>query len=93
MSKICIDDKFTTEQIELIPNRPVEGEVYTIRRKLLTRNGPAYLLNEITNPTLYDPVFDGTFEPSFSTIRFQDADEELSELTIEEILEDWLVVA
>lgn len=93
MSKICVDDKFTPEQIELIPNRPVEGETYTIRKKLLTRNGHAYLLNEITNPPLYDDLLDGTFEPSFSIIRFQDQEEELSELTVEEILEDGLVVA
>lgn len=93
MSKICIDSNFTDDQKELIPNLPIEGETYTVRKKLLTRNGPAFLLNEITNPPLHDPVFDGVFEPSFSVIRFQNQEEEVGTMSIEEVLDEGLIVA
>lgn len=67
---ICINDKFRPEQIILIPNRPVEGKVYTIRDLFTTRNGRAIHLEQISNPHLDHPSGLGTFEPSFSVDRF-----------------------
>lgn len=70
-SVICINDKFDTELVSLIPNRPVENKLYTVRDSLLTRNGKAVHLEEITNPSLYDKIHNGFFEPSFHVKRFR----------------------
>jgi hypothetical protein len=85
---ICIDDKFKPEQIALIPNRPVEDKIYTIRDIFTTRNGRAVHLEQITNPHLEHPSGLGTFEPSFSVDRFVtllDADVEVEEEVLEEL--------
>jgi len=70
-SVVCIDDKFDIKQMSLIPNRPVLNEVYIVRDTLLTRNGKAIHLEEITNPPLHDQFHDGSFEPSFHIRRFR----------------------
>ena len=67
---ICINDKFQAEQIALIPNRPVEEKMYTIRDVFTTRNGRALHLDQIKNPHLEHPSGLGSFEPSFSVDRF-----------------------
>ena len=67
---VCINDKFQSEQIALIPNRPVEEKMYTIRDVFTTRNGRALHLDQITNPHLEHPSGLGSFEPSFSVDRF-----------------------
>jgi len=67
---ICVNDKFQPEQIVLIPNRPVQDKMYTIRDVFSTRNGRALHLDQITNPHLEHPSGLGTFEPSFSVDRF-----------------------
>ena len=77
---ICIDDKFDTNLVSFIPNKPVLDKVYTIRDVLLTRNGKALHLEEITNPPLYDSVHNGTFEPSFHIRRFRKLIEDNLEL-------------
>lgn len=88
---VCIDDKFTPEQVALIPNRPVEGSVYTVRDVFTTRMGQAIHLEELRNPSLDHPSGLGTFEPSFSIDRFQPllTDEEETEIAeaIKETLE------
>lgn len=67
---ICIDDKFTEEQIALIPNRPIEDKVYTIREAFPVRGGKdAVRLEEIINPQIPEGTF--TFEPSFNATRFR----------------------
>ena len=71
---ICINDEFEDRFLRLVPNTPTEGEIYTIRKKLVTRNGPAYLLKEIVNP-LIDLNEEFKFEPSFHIDRFRDLDE------------------
>ncbi len=71
---ICINDEFEDRFLRLVPNTPIEGEIYTIRKKLVTRNGPAYLLKEIVNP-LIDLNEEFKFEPSFHIDRFRDLDE------------------
>ncbi len=68
---VCIDDNFMPEQILLIPNRPVEDKIYTIRDIFSTRMGQAVHLEEIANPPLEHPSGLGTFEPSFSVDRFR----------------------
>lgn len=75
MDIICINDKFTPEQIADIPNRPVRDKIYTIRDVIKSANGIGLLLNEIHNPQNGWTVRDGmkfTFEPNFNINRFTD---------------------
>jgi hypothetical protein len=81
---ICIDDTFMPPQIELIPNRPVEGKMYTIRDVFTTRMGKALHLEEITNPNLDHPSGLGKFEPSFSVDRFRRLVEEDVQISVEQ---------
>lgn len=83
----CIDSGFTTAQIELIPNRPTKGDIYEVRKRLLTRNGPAILLVEIENPLVTDPKTNMNFEPSFHARRFVIVDGESGNQLREEISE------
>lgn len=72
---ICINGHFTSEQIAIIPNRPTEGHIDTIRDIFKTRNGIAILLNNIHNPhngEHYVGQDKFTFEPSFAASRFTD---------------------
>lgn len=81
---ICTNAMFTVDQWELF-NRyqiktPIEGEKYTVRKKLNTRRGKAYLLNEIVNPNIPNgtPEPEGGdmyFEPSWGTWRFKEENE------------------
>lgn len=74
---ICIDGGNWTEQaLLLIPNRPKEDKLYTIRDVALTRNGKALLLEEIENPLVPHPSGMGLFEPNFNANRFRKIDEE-----------------
>jgi hypothetical protein len=66
----CIDGKFTSDQVFLIPNRPEEQRIYEVRKVLFTRNGKAILLVEIENPLITDEVSKLKFEPSFRVNRF-----------------------
>lgn len=75
---VCVNDKFTKEAMNLIPNRPVEGVTYTVREKVryITMGGTVgYLLEEITNPTVMHPSGAGTFEPTFNESRFIEEDD------------------
>lgn len=87
---VCIDDKFSAEQEALIPNRPVEGSIYTVRDVFTTRMGRAIHLAELRNPPLNHPSGLGQFEPSFSVERFQPllTDDEVSE--VEEAIKESL---
>jgi hypothetical protein len=87
MSVSCVDDKFTQEQIVLIPNRPVKGDTYTISDVLLTRNGTGLILEELNNPPLPHPNIDGTFIPSFASHRFKIISEVPLEVLSEELQE------
>lgn len=83
----CIDASFTAAQSELIPNRPSKGPTYEVRKKLLTRNGPAILLVEIENPLITDPKTNLKFEPSFHVRRFVIVDPSSGNQIKEEITE------
>ncbi len=75
MDIICIDDKFTPEQISDIPNRPIKDKLYSVRDIVKSANGIGLLLNEIENPKTGWTMRDGmkfTFEPNFSIHRFAD---------------------
>jgi hypothetical protein len=77
MDIICVNGKFTPEQIAIIPSRPAEGTFYTIREIVKTRMGMALLLNEIKNPnngTFESMGNEFTFEPSFGIWRFTTLD-------------------
>lgn len=81
---ICVNDSFTREQIEAIPNLPHKWEHYTVRKKLITRNGHAVLLEEIENPDVPDVSKAGTsFEPNFHVSRFRELNSDLDILWLE----------
>jgi len=72
---ICINDKFTDKQKELIPNRPVLDKTYSIRDIFYLPTGLVGVhLNEISNPDLPHPSGLGYFEPSFNSERFTNLD-------------------
>ena len=80
----CVNDKFDSKQIDLIPNRPKKGKIYTIRLiKQYPNNKIGLLLEEITNEPLMLPNLDGLFEPTFDINRFR----ELPEPNIDELTE------
>lgn len=64
----CINDTFTPEQIQKIPNRPVKGEIYTLRGRVHTKNGLGYLLVELKNPMMAPDQ--GNAEQNFAAKRF-----------------------
>ena len=81
---ICINDRFSPVQIEIIPNRPLEGKMYTIRDIFTTRNGRAIQVEEINNPLLDHPSGMGKFEPSFAIDRFRPIVSDDIEIAVEE---------
>ena len=74
MEIICINDIFTQEQIEKIPNRPKQNSLYSIREIIYYQElqETGFLLNEIHNPYLPHNKMgiDCTFEPTFNSKRF-----------------------
>lgn len=80
----CINGSFEPKQIELIPNRPKQGKIYTIREiKQYPNKKVGILLEEIINEPLMLPNMEGLFEPTFDIERFR----ELPEANIEELTE------
>jgi len=88
----CTNDSFTIDQRILFARFnikvPVVGNMYSIRKKLITQNGPAYLLNEIINPKIPNENSgpegeDYCFEVSWATFRFSILD--LPEVEQEEL--------
>jgi hypothetical protein len=82
----CVDGNFDSKIIELIPNRPKKGKIYTIRaiQNYPKKNSVGLLLEEIINEPLMMPNLDGLFEPTFNIERFR----ELPEVNIEELIEE-----
>ena len=75
MQVICINDNFSPELIAVIPNRPQQGKIYTIRsifKVPIVEPCYAILLNEISNPPINHSSGLGTYEPSFNSRRFTD---------------------
>ncbi len=81
----CINGSFEPRVIELIPNRPKRGKIYTIRQiRQYPNKSVGLLLEEIINEPLMLPNLDGLFEPTFNIERFR----ELPEANIEELIEE-----
>lgn len=71
MEVICINDVFEARQKAIIPNRPVEGKIYTIRDVFHLPNGKTGVwLHELHNPLRPHPSGLGMYEPSFDSKRF-----------------------
>ncbi len=71
MEIICIDDNFSGPQMDIIPNRPVRNQIYTVRDMFVTSDGrKAIHLKEIENPHIEHDSGLGMFEPSFAARRF-----------------------
>jgi hypothetical protein len=88
---VCINGSFHPESVKIIPNLPVENEIYTIRDVFKQKGEDVVLLNEISNPHLdlsIDNTSDGgygfKFEPSFKANRFVP----ISDLDLEEVYEN-----
>ena len=80
----CVNGSFEPKQIELIPNRPKQGKIYTIREiKQYPNKKVGILLEEIVNELILKPDESGLFEPTFDIERFR----ELPEANIDELLE------
>ena len=80
----CVNGNFDPKLIELIPNRPKQGKIYTIRSiKQYPSNKTGVLLEEIINEPLILPNLEGLFEPTFDINRFR----EIQEGNIEELTE------
>jgi hypothetical protein len=80
----CVNGSFDAKLIELIPSRPKQGKIYTIRLiKPYPSNKTGVLLEEIINEPLILPNLDGLFEPTFDINRFR----EIAEASIEELTE------
>jgi hypothetical protein len=73
---VCINDHFSDLQREMIPNRPVKDQAYTVRDARQVFSGVqagriGLLLEEITNPLVIHPILaDGFIEPGFDSSRF-----------------------
>ena len=72
---VCINDSFSDEQIDMIPNRPMKDEQYTVDEVMITRRGKALTVVEIDNPSLVHPTGLGTFTPSFDINRFRELEQ------------------
>lgn len=68
----CVDDKFSSAQLEKLVKIPKEGDYYTIRNIIdypdLGRVG--VMLEEITNPPV--EMQGGLSEPTFNIFRFRE---------------------
>lgn len=89
MELLCIDGTFSSQQQAIIPNRPEEGKIYTIREIFRVRKGTGWKfavhLMEIENPLLQDGEF--MFEPSFKIERFAKLDQ--SPINSLELYREW----
>ncbi len=90
----CINDTFTGEQLAIFAKYNIEvprkSVIYTIRKELTTRNGRAYLLNEIVNKPIPNgtPDFEGNdflFEVNWHISRFNIIIPELEEIEEEQL--------
>lgn len=78
----CIkDDGYLPEHLQWLPNRPIKGDIYTVRERVHGVRGLGYLLEELHNPLMPNGV-----EGNFSAKRFKPVDDiDITELT--EVLE------
>jgi hypothetical protein len=88
----CINSSFILEQINLIPNRPIKGEYYTVREIEEVRGKVGIRLEEIENP-LIENISGRIFEPSFDISRFREI-EDIPDIKalIDEIFKEELII-
>ena len=86
---VCIDDYFNQRAIDLIPNRPLKDNIYTVRQIHYhnVNDKTGILLEEIVNPPIISGVLKRLLEPTFNIIRFVPLDKVLDEISIEELQE------
>lgn len=90
---VCIDDVFDPRSIEIIPNRPVKDNVYTVRemRYYDLHDKMGVTLVEVKNSRNVRDMFGKTQEPSFNIIRFAPLDKVLDSISIEELEEAFAI--
>lgn len=78
---VCVEDKPNSNTI--VPNRPVKGEIYTIRAIRTNFNIYGVLLVEVVNPLqeFMEGLYEGAFDPS----RFRPVDTTYGEQLCEEL--------
>ena len=87
---VCVDDVFDPRSIEIIPNKPIKDNIYTVRemRYYDMHDKMGITLVEIRNPINVKDCFGRKLEPSFNIIRFAPLDEVLDSISIEELNEE-----
>ena len=88
----CIDSKFTTEQLEKIPNRPQKGNHYMIREIIELGHLVGVLLEEVRNPRV--AKLNGiAIEPNFNIERFREIEglDDLYDELVEEVFAEELI--
>lgn len=86
---VCIDDNFDPRSMQIIPNRPIKDNIYTVRemRYYDMHDKMGITLMEIKNPLSVKSFFGEKLEPSFNIIRFAPLDEILDQISLEELEE------
>jgi hypothetical protein len=86
---VCINDVFDPRSINVIPNRPIKDNIYTVRemRYYDMHDKMGVTLVEIKNPLVVKDLFGGKQEPSFNIIRFAPLDQVLDSISLEELEE------
>ena len=87
---VCINDVFDPRSMEIIPNRPIKDNIYTVRemRYYDMHDKMGVTLVEIKNPIIVRDMLGTRQEPSFNIIRFAPLDEVLDSISIEELNEE-----
>lgn len=86
---VCIDDVFDPRSLQIIPNRPVKHNIYTVREMKYygMHDKMGITLVEIKNQAVVRDFFKGLQEPSFNIIRFAPLNTVLDSISIEELEE------
>ena len=86
---VCINDVFDLRTIEVIPNRPNKGTVYTVREMAYydMHDKMGLMLMELRNPRIVKGLFGTLLEPSFNITRFAPADSVLDSISLVELEE------
>lgn len=88
----CVDDRFNTEQLEKILNRPKKNNHYMIREIIELGHLVGVLLEEIRNPI--NAKLNGIpVEPNFNIERFREIEglDDLYDELIEEVFTEELI--
>lgn len=85
---VCVKDGFDTTAKQWQPNRPIKGEIYTIRdMRYFVGFGNGIWLVELVNPMIMT-VF-GVMEPGFDADAFRPVDESFGEEIAEKLEKDF----